>query len=286
MIKKSTPTETSWPKLGHGIGLRSQHWSDIVDTMPTEIDFFEIVSENFMLTEGKSWKVLETLRKNYPFACHGVSLNIGSCDPVNQDYLKELKKLIDRLEPAIVSDHLCWTGVDGVNSHDLLPLPQNQETLQHVVNKLDQVQNFLGRKILLENASTYVAFDQSDMPEWDFINEIASSSGCGILLDLNNIFVNSHNHGFNPNEYIASIDPRYVGQYHLAGHIQRGDYLFDTHSKPVKDEVWDLYRMACRSFDHVSTLIEWDADIPELETLLNQSRYARKTEYEQSQHAA
>ncbi|MEZ4703799.1 MAG: DUF692 domain-containing protein [Bdellovibrionota bacterium] len=274
--------QSNWPKIGHGIGLRSDHWTVIQETRPA-IDWLEVVSENHMDTEGRALTILEDLRRDYPICCHGVSMNIGSTDPVNKDYLKELKKLIHRIEPPIVSDHLCWTGVDGANSHDLLPLPQTKEVIDHVVNKVHQVQDFLQRRILLENASTYVAFEHSTLPEWEFISEIAKRSGCGILLDLNNVYVNSFNHKFDPKQYIQFLDPECVGQYHLAGHIEKEDFLFDTHSREVKEEVWDLYRLACRRFDHVPTLIEWDADIPPLEKLLDESQKAKEIEHEQAQ---
>ena len=253
-------------KLGCGVGLRTTHYSYILEKWP-KVDWFEAISENYMDSGGRPLQILEKVRSRYPVALHGVSLSLGSTDPLNQTYLKRLKALAERIEPVIVSDHLCWSGVAGENLHDLLPLPFTREAVAHVVSRIQQVQEFLGRKILIENVSTYVTYTHSTMPEWEFLSEIAARSGCGILLDLNNIFVNSVNHRFDPLVYLANIPPHKVGQFHLAGHTDMGTFLFDTHSKPVIDPVWELYREALKRWGQISTLIEWDEDIPEFPKL-------------------
>ena len=263
-----------WPSLGCGVGLRTEHYDDITRDWPA-MDWFEAISENFMDSGGRPLQVLEAIRRRYPVALHGVSLSIGSADPLNRDYVARLKALADRIEPAIVSDHLCWTGVDGENLHDLLPLPFTDEAIRHIVERVTQVQDLLGRRLLLENVSTYVTYRHSTMPEWEFLVAIARRSGCGILLDLNNLYVNAFNHQFDPSAYLAHIPGELVGQFHLAGHTDRGGFLFDTHSRPVIDEVWDLYRQALRRWGPVTTLIEWDEDIPAFPRLAEEAATAR-----------
>lgn len=264
----------TWPQMGCGIGLRTPHYSEILKTLP-KVDWFEAVSENFMDSGGRPLSILEKIRSHYPVALHGVSLSIGSVDPLNQDYLKRLKTLADRIDPFVVSDHLCWTGVDNQNLHDLLPLPFTEEAIEFIVERVDGVQNFLGRKILLENVSTYVTYQHSVMPEWEFLVEIAKRSGCGILLDLNNVYVNSKNHGFDPIEYIQNVPGSLVGQFHLAGHTDMGKYLFDTHSAKVVEPVWDLYEKALALYGPVTTLIEWDDQIPDLAGLMAEAEKAK-----------
>ena len=279
-------------RLGQGLGLRPFYYQEILETLP-KVDWFEIISENFMgLTSthaqkqtyhslargGRPLEMLEKIRSHYPIACHGVSLSIGSVDPLDLNYLKNLKALIDRFEPAIVSDHLCWTGVQGENLHDLLPLPYTEEAIAHVASRITQVQEFLGRKILIENVSSYMSFSQSQMPEWEFLNEIARRADCGILLDVNNIFVSAKNHGFDGASYLESLDASRVGQMHLAGHSDMGNHLIDTHDQPVTGGVWDLYRSAVEIFGSVSTMIERDANYPPLSELLAESSNARKIE--------
>lgn len=266
--------DSRWPVLGCGVGLRTEHFSAVTKSRPA-VDFFEAISENFMDTGGRPLHILEQVRSHYPVALHGVSLSIGSVDPVDKKYLERLKALIARIDPAIVSDHLCWTGVGGENLHDLLPLPYTEEAVNHIARKIGQVQDFLGRRILIENVSTYLSYIHSRMPEWEFITAIARKAGCGILLDLNNIYVNSFNHQFDPFEYVRAIPGELVGQFHLAGHTDKGNYLFDTHSAPVIDKVWDLYREALKLYGPVSTLIEWDADIPPLPRLVAEKEKAR-----------
>ncbi len=254
------------PKLGCGVGLRTKHYSYILEQWP-KVDWFEAISENYMDTGGRPIQILEKVRSRYPVALHGVSLSVGSTDPLNLIYLKRLKALADRIDPVIVSDHLCWSGIGGENLHDLLPLPFTEEAIAHVVSRVQQVQEFLGRQILIENVSTYVTYAHSAMPEWEFLSEIAKRSGCSILLDLNNIFVNAANHRFDPLVYLADIPAGKVGQFHLAGHTDMGSFLFDTHSAPVIDPVWELYREALKKWGQIPTLVEWDENIPEFSKL-------------------
>jgi uncharacterized protein (UPF0276 family) len=263
-----------WPSLGCGVGLRSEHYDLITRDWPS-VDWFEAISENFMDSGGRPLEVLEAVRRRYPVALHGVSLSIGSVDPLDEGYLKRLKALADRIDPTIVSDHLCWTRVDGEQLHDLLPLPLTEEAIRHVARRIDQVQHALGRRILLENVSTYVTYRHSAMPEWEFLAEVAERSGCGILLDLNNVYVNAFNHRFEPSDYLEHLPGELVGQFHLAGHTDCGAYLFDTHSKPVVDAVWQLYQDALARWGPVSTLIEWDEDIPPFERLQQEAETAR-----------
>ncbi|PIQ83153.1 MAG: hypothetical protein COV75_09075 [Candidatus Omnitrophica bacterium CG11_big_fil_rev_8_21_14_0_20_63_9] len=263
-----------WPTIGCGVGLRTEHYETITRDWPS-MDWFEAISENFMDSAGRPLHVLEQVRQRYPVALHGVSLSIGSTDPLNPSYLQRLKALADRIDPAIVSDHLCWTGVDGQNLHDLLPLPFTEEAVQHIAGRVEQVQAFLGRRILLENVSTYVTYRHSTMPEWEFLTAIAQRSGCGILLDLNNIYVNAYNHQFDPYDYLRHIPRELVGQFHLAGHTDCGGYLFDTHSAPVIEPVWAMYRWALQHWGPVTTLIEWDESIPPFARLVEEADKAR-----------
>lgn len=269
-------SRTLFPRIGHGIGLRPRHWNRILEEK-TPVDWFEIISENFMDHEN-SMRTLEKIRKDYPVACHGVCLSIGSADPLDSLYMDKLKAMVDRISPIWISDHLCWTSVNGFQSHDLLPLPQTEAAVQHVVQKIDQVQNQLHRPILLENVSSYVSFKDSTMHEWEFITEVAKRSGCGILLDINNIYVNAFNHKFEAQTYLNHIPKEYVGQFHLAGHTDRKTFLFDTHSARMIEPVWDLYRKAVEKFGNVPTLVEWDDDIPELDVLLDERKRAMEIE--------
>ena len=261
--------------LGFGLGLRTTHYEAIFDIKPA-LDWFEIISENFMVSGGRPLANLMRIRNDYPMAMHGVSLSIGGTDALNDEYLRELKKLADRIEPVIISDHLCWTGVAGKNLHDLMPIPYTEEAIAHVADRVRQVQDFLGRQILLENVSSYVTFAQSEMSEWDFLRSIAQQADCHILLDINNIFVSAFNHGFEPIEYLMGIPVDRVRQFHLAGHENRGDIIIDTHDAPVSNPVWDLYAQACKRFGPVSTMIERDDNIPPLDELLVELNHARK----------
>jgi uncharacterized protein (UPF0276 family) len=263
-----------FPMLGYGVGLRRQHYSHVLETRP-QVDWFEVVSENFMVAGGRALEVLEGVRASYPIAMHGVSMSIGSTDPLNRDYLKQLRDLARRFEPAWISDHLCWTGVGGRNLHDLLPLPYTEEAIRHVVARIREVQDALERPILIENVSSYMAFADSTMTEWEFISAIADEANCGILLDINNIFVSAFNHRFDANEYIDAMPAERVVQYHLAGHSDHGTYLLDTHDHPVRDEVWALFERAVRRFGAVSAIVEWDDNIPEFAELANIAERAR-----------
>ncbi len=260
--------------LGFGVGLRRDHYVHILENHP-ELDWFEILSENFMVAGGRPLEVLEGVRERYPIVMHGVSMSIGSTDPIRRDYLRELKALARRVEPAWISDHLCWTGVGGRNLHDLLPLPYTPEVVRHVAARIREVQDFLERPILIENVSSYMAFKDSAMTEWEFLAEIAEQGDCGILLDINNIFVSAFNHRFDARTYVDAIPVERVIQFHLAGHSDHGTYLLDTHDHPVRDEVWDLYAHAVRRFGPVSALIEWDDNIPEFDVLMETANKAR-----------
>lgn len=260
--------------LGFGAGLRTDHFDVILGQWPV-VDWFEAISENFMIPGGRPLSVLDQIRDRYPVALHGVSLSIGSVDPVDLDYLSKLKDLIARVEPPIVSDHLCWTRVGGRNSHDLLPLPFTEEALSHVVERVREVQDFLGRRIALENVSSYLEFSNSSIPEAQFLAAVAERADCGILLDVNNLFVNAFNHGFSTDEYLATIDPTRVVQFHLAGHTDRGAFLHDTHDHPVAPAVWDLFRRTVDVIGTRPTLIEWDDRIPPFATIQAEVEMAR-----------
>ncbi len=263
------------PALGFGLGLRTDHYESIVETRPA-VDWFEIISENYMVPGGKPLHFLDLVRADYPMVMHGVSLSIGSTDPLNRDYLRQLKQLADRIQPAWVSDHLCWTGVHGKNMHDLLPLPYTEEAVRHVAGRVQQVQDFLGRRILLENVSSYVTYRQSAMTEWEFLNAVVEQADCLILLDVNNIYVSSFNHGFDPLDYLNAVPAGRVQQFHLAGHRNLDTHIIDTHDEPIVDPVWKLYRAAVQRFGRVSTMIERDDNIPPLEELLAELGRARK----------
>lgn len=263
------------PFLGYGLGLRTEHYEEIFSSDP-EIDWFEIISENFMVKGGRQLYHLDRIKEKYPLVMHGVSLSIGSTDPLNMDYLKDLKELEKRVNPKWISDHLCWTTFGGHNTHDLMPLPYNQETLKHVVDRIKVVQDYLGRQILLENASSYVTYKASDMQEWEFIKAIAEEADCLILLDVNNIYVSGFNHDFDPKTYIDHIPSERVWQIHLAGHENNGDFIVDTHDHPVIDEVWALYEYTLSKMGNVTTMIERDDHIPPLKDLLVEIDRARK----------
>jgi uncharacterized protein (UPF0276 family) len=263
--------------IGHGVGLRTKHFAQYLESRPP-VDWVEALSENFMAPGGRPVAVLEKVRRDVPVVLHGVSLSIGSTDPLSESYLGQLGELARRVEPAWVSDHLCWGSHGGRYAHDLWPLPYTEEALRHVVGRVARVQEALGRQILLENISSYAAFRASEMEEWEFLAEVASRADCGILLDVNNVYVSARNHGFDPHTYLAAIPPDRVGQIHLAGHSDKGRYLLDTHDHEVPDPVWELYREVVRRMGPVSTLIEWDDNIPPLERLVEESRRAAAME--------
>lgn len=263
------------PFLGYGLGLRTEHYEEIFSSEPP-IDWFEIISENFMVKGGRQLYHLDRIKEKYPLVMHGVSLSIGSTDPLNMDYLKDLKELEKRVKPKWISDHLCWTTFGGHNTHDLMPLPYNQETLKHVVERVKIVQDYLGRQILLENASSYVTYKASEMQEWEFIKAIAEEADCLMLLDVNNIYVSGFNHDFDPKTYIDQIPSERVWQIHLAGHENNGDFIVDTHDHPVIDEVWALYDYTLSKMGNVTTMIERDDHIPPLPELIKEIDRARK----------
>lgn len=261
--------------LGFGLGLRTQHYADVLEAKP-DVDWFEVISENYMIPGGQPLSILERIRADYPIVMHGVSMSIGSTDPLDMDYLRALKALADRIQPRWISDHLCWTGVDGRNLHDLLPLPYTEEAVNHVAGRIRQVQDFLERRIAIENLSSYVTFSDSRMNEWDFVSAIAEEADCWLLFDVNNVYVSAFNHDFSADEYIRGVPKDRVVQFHLAGHSHNGTHIIDTHDAPVIDDVWDLYRKACRHFGPVSTMIERDDNIPPLSDLMAELAHARQ----------
>ena len=270
--------------LGVGIGLRTVHYPAILDHWP-EMDWFEILSENFMHTGGKPVRVLDRIAERYPIVMHGVSMNIGSLDPLDRDYLRELVALRARCGARWVSDHLCWTGVGGQNLHDLLPLPYTEEALQHVCGRIRQVQDVLEAPLVLENPSTYVEFTHSALTEWEFLRAMAEETGCGLLLDVNNVWVSSSNHGWDPHEYLRQTPWDRVVYFHMAGHTRFDTHLLDTHDDHAIPEVWDLYRTAHRLSGGRSTLYEWDASIPAFEVVRDEARKAAAIRAEDPQHA-
>lgn len=262
------------PYLGFGLGLRTQHYADVLKTSP-DVDWFEIISENYMIPGGQPLAILDRIRADYPMVMHGVSLSIGSTDPLDLDYLAALKTLAERVQPQWISDHLCWTGVDGLNLHDLLPLPYTEEAIEHVAGRIRQVQDFLGRRIAIENVSSYITYKHSVMAEWEFVSAIAEAADCWLLFDVNNIFVSGFNHDFDARAFIDGVPQQRVVQFHLAGHSHNGTHIIDTHDAPVIDEVWELYYAACRHFGPISTMIERDNNIPPLAELLTELDQAR-----------
>jgi uncharacterized protein len=260
---------------GFGLGLRTVHYDEILASRP-RVDWFEALSENYMVRGGKPLYYLDRIRADYPVVLHGVSLSIGGTDPLDAEYLKALKSLADRVQPAWVSDHLCWTGFARKNTHDLLPLPYTVEAVGHVASRIDQVQEFLQRPILIENVSSYVSFEQSDMTEWEFLGEISHRTDCLLLLDVNNIYVSSFNHGFDPHAFIDALPSERIQQIHLAGHSNCGTHIIDTHDAPVIEEVWKLYQYAIETHGPVATMIERDDHIPDLATMVAELDQARQ----------
>ena len=262
------------PSPGFGLGLRTDHYETILASQP-RVDWFEILSENYMVGGGKPLAFLDRFAERYPLVMHGVSLSIGSTDKLDRAYLIELKALAERVHPLWISDHLCWTGVVSRNLHDLMPLPYTEEALRHVVARVREVQDFLGRRIVIENVSSYVSYTHSTLTEWDFIAELAKAADCLVLLDVNNIYVSAQNHGFEPLDFLDALPKDRIQQIHLAGHTHNGDLLIDTHDQPVPDPVWQLYVEAIRRFGAVATMIERDDNIPPLEDLLVELDQAR-----------
>ncbi|MBP6703702.1 MAG: DUF692 domain-containing protein [Vicinamibacteria bacterium] len=275
MTPKPKGNRFGFKDLGIGIGLRTAHYGHILSTWP-KIDWFEVLSENYMDTGGRPMFVLDQVAERYPVALHGVSMSIGSTDPLNREHLKKLKTLADRTKAHWVSDHLCWTGVLGRNTHDLLPMPYTEEALTHTIKRAKQVSEILERPIVLENPSSYVEFAHSTMPEWEFLARLAREANCGLLLDVNNVYVSSFNHRFDPLEYLDAIPADRVVQYHLAGHTSKGTHIIDTHSDHAIDAVWRLYAHSVKRTGRVATLYEWDEDVPPFDVVLKEARKAEK----------
>ena len=272
--RKAPPSEKP-DYLGFGLGLRPQHYADILDGNP-DVDWFEVISENYMVPGGQPLKMLDRIRARYPIVMHGVSLSIASTTPFDKIYLDGLKALADRTEPKFVSDHLCWTGVHGVNLHDLLPIPYTREALDHVVARIQHVQDHLKRPIAIENVSSYVQFQHAEMTEWDFIADMAKRTGCWLVFDVNNVFVSAFNHDFDAYDFINGIPADRVVQFHLAGHEHATTHIIDTHDAMVPEPVWELYRAAVKRFGRVSTIIERDDNIPPLDELVTELSEARR----------
>jgi uncharacterized protein len=268
-------TQKRWnfADLGVGVGLRTVHFGHLLSQWP-KVDWFEVLSENFMDTGGRPLHVLDQVCERYPVALHGVSLSIGSTDPLDRDYLRKLKALLARTRAHWVSDHLCWTGVMGRNTHDLLPMPYTEQALRHTVKRVRQVSDWLERPLVIENPSSYVEFTASSMSEWEFLARLAAEADCGLLLDVNNVYVSSFNHGFDPRVYIDAIPAERVVQYHVAGHTNKGTHILDTHSDHALPEVWDLYRRAWARTGPTATLYEWDENIPAFEVVHAEARKA------------
>lgn len=261
---------------GYGVGLRAEHYATFESEAQPRVDWLEVLSENYLVPGGAPLWHLERIRRDFPMVMHGVSLNIGGTDPLNLDYLRDLKQLAQRVQPAWLSDHLCWTGINGINLHDLLPVPYTETMLRHVCDRIGQVQDILGRRLVLENPSTYVAFAANEMPEWEFIGAMLHRADCELLLDVNNVYVSGMNHGFDTHRYLDALPASRVRQIHLAGHEVREGYLIDTHDHPVCPAVWQLYGYAIQHCGQVPTMIERDDNIPPLAELLAELDQARK----------
>lgn len=264
------------PNLGLGVGLRNKHFPYLLNNEDPLVDWFEIISENFMDNYGYARYALERIAAKRPVVMHGVSLSIGSTDPLSMDYLTKLKALEQFIKPQWVSDHLCWTGVANVNTHDLLPMPLTEESLKHVISRVNQVQDFMGRPLVLENPSTYIEFKENTLTEWEFLSALATETKCGLLLDVNNVYVSAFNHGYSAEQYVRSLPHHHIVQMHIAGPSDCGDYLIDTHDHPVPTPVWHLYKLAQELTGGVSTLLEWDAKIPEYPELVAELNKAKK----------
>ena len=254
----------SLPNPGLGLGLRSKHFNYILENNPA-VDWFEVISENFMDSGGRPRNVLRQIAERYPVVMHGVSMSIGSTDPLNKEYLTKLKLLAQEVKPLWISDHLCWTGVNGLNTHDLLPVVLNEESLKHICKRINEVQDFLERPVVFENPSTYLTFKQSTINEWDFLRYMTEETGCGLLLDVNNVYVSGFNNDFDPVHYIHQLPHDRIVQIHIAGHQHCGTHIIDTHDRQVVQDVWKLFTLAWQLTDGVATLLEWDSNIPDFE---------------------
>lgn len=273
-IEKSNQKQVSREFLGFGLGLRTDYYDIILEQEP-DVDWFEILSENYMVKGGKALYYLDAIRERYPIVMHGVSMSIGGTDPLDFDYLRQLKTLMERAQPKWISDHLCWTGQGNHNLHDLMPLPYNDDAIQHVAERVKVVQDYLGTQILLENVSSYVTYTHSKMTEWEFYSHVAEESDCLMLFDVNNVYVSARNHDFDPSDYINGVPRERVQQIHLAGHTDHGDFVIDTHDHPVVDPVWALYATALKRFGPVSTMIERDDQMPPFDELMAELDQAR-----------
>lgn len=267
------PTDTA-PHTPLGLGLRPEHYHELL-ALPGCVDWLEALSDNYLVPGGRPLHFLDRLRADYPMALHGVAMSLGGSDPLDRGYLRQLRQLVDRVQPLWVSDHLCWTGVDGINLHDLLPLPYTETVIRHVVERIQQVQDALGQRLLIENVSSYLSYQMDEMAEWDFLAEIAQRADCLLLLDVNNVYVSSVNHGFDALAYLGALPAARVRQMHLAGHSNHGHYLVDTHDTPVAEAVWALYGEAVQRFPGVAAMIERDDHIPPLDALLTELARAR-----------
>ncbi|WP_255724916.1 DUF692 domain-containing protein [Photobacterium sp. OFAV2-7] len=269
-----------------GVGLRSPHITQVLAEKP-DIGWLEVHSENYFITTSTARQQLRQIAEHYPISCHGIGLSLGSADPLDRQHLSQLKQLVDEIDPIAVSDHLSWSSVDGQFFNDLLPLPYTEEALVHFCRKVEQVQEYLGRQMLIENPSSYLSFASSAIPEWEFLHQVQQRTGCGLLLDLNNIYVSAFNHGFDCDQYIAALDASAVKEIHLAGftvkQFEDGEIWIDTHSKPVSEPVWQLYRRWVQQHGRTPTLIEWDLDIPPLSVLLGEADKARNIIMQEAQ---
>jgi uncharacterized protein (UPF0276 family) len=274
-VSAPVPARLGLPYLGLGIGLRSGHYAYLEAHRP-RVDWFEVIPENFMDSGGRARHVLERLAESYPLVAHGVSLSIGSTDPLDFDYLARIKRFAARINAAWVSDHVCWTGVAGLNTHALIPIPFTEESLAHVVGRVKAVQEFLERPLVLENPSSYVDYAASTMSEWQFLARLAQAAECGLLLDINNVYVSSVNHEFDPLDYLRALPHERIVQMHLAGHADMGNYIADTHDRPVAEPVWELYGAAIELTGPVSTLLEWDDRLPAFPVALDELRKAER----------
>ncbi|MGB3915926.1 DUF692 domain-containing protein [Thiothrix litoralis] len=270
-------TTINHPVSGCGVGLRPQHIDQITDTKPA-IPWLEILTDNYLLPGSVQQDYLFEIAEHYPLTFHGVGMSLGSTDPLNSEYFKRVKALVERVNPAWVSDHLCWTSVHGLVTHDLIPLPYTEETIRHAASRIRQAQDMLGRRLVIENVSSYLQYQQSTMSEWDFLCAVAEEADCHILLDVNNIYVSACNHDFAPLDYLNAIPVERVQEIHLAGYEDRGTHLLDTHGYPVSDAVWELYAQAIQRLGAIPTLIEWDNNVPELGTLLTEARKAAEVQ--------
>lgn len=268
------PMTSPCKNLGFGLGLRPDHYIDILETQP-DVDWFELLTENYLVPGGKPLYYLDEICERYPVVMHGVSLSLGSTDPLDYDYLNQVKQLAERSNAHWISDHLCWTGIEQKNMHDLLPLPYTEEAIDHVADRIKAVQDYLQQPILIENVSSYVTYIDSAMTEWTFINEILDRADCYMLFDVNNIYVSGFNHNFDPVDFINGINAKRIGQIHLAGHSNYGDYIIDTHDQTIIDPVWQLYECSLQRFGAVSTMIERDDNIPPLSELITELQMAR-----------